>query len=140
MRQLISFKKAVQWCLILFGAIMLFHAFIIGGIIFFDFAPVEFLWGGRMETKEELLVFEFLSFAVVVLCFFVVLIKSGRISAPRLKKASGVILWILFVLFLLNTVGNIFAKTTFEKSFAIVTIVLAIFCLRLAVERENDKV
>lgn len=44
--------------------------------------------------------------------------------------------WILFVLFLLNTFGNIFAKTTFEKFFAVITFVLAILSLRLALEKQ----
>ena len=44
-------------------------------------------------------------------------------------------MWVLFLLFLLNTVGNIFAKTTFEQSFAILTAMAALLCLRLAVEK-----
>lgn len=34
-------------------------------------------------------------------------------------------LWVFFILFLLNTVGNLLAKTTFEKWFALVTLLLA---------------
>ena len=36
-------------------------------------------------------------------------------------KIVKVILWTFFGLFVLNTVGNIFAKTNFEKLFAILT-------------------
>jgi len=125
--------------MILFALIALFHAGIIVGILFFDFVPLDFLWGGRMETKEELLIFEIISLVVAVFCILVVLIKSGKLHAPPLKKVSGAVLWILFGLFLLNTVGNVLAKTNFEKSFAIVTMALAFLCLRLALERENIK-
>lgn len=94
-----------------------------------------------MTTKRELLVFEIISLAIGALCLIVVLIKSDKLRAPGFKKAAGVILWILFVLFPLNTIGNVVAKTTFEKSFAVVTAILAMLCLRLALEKEtgNDR-
>ena len=91
-----------------------------------------------METKEELLIFEIISLAVIVFCVLTVMIKAGRLNAPGFRKVSGVVLWILFVLFLLNTIGNILARTTFEKFFGIVTLLLAILCLRLALEAEDS--
>jgi len=36
-------------------------------------------------------------------------------------KVINVILWIFFVIFILNTIGNLFAQTFFEKFFAILT-------------------
>ena len=137
MRQIINFRLAALLSLIIFGFTLFFHAAIIGGIVFFDYAPVDFLWGGRMETRDELLVFEIISLVVVGLCILVVLIKSGRIVAPGLKRASGIILWLLFVLFLLNTIGNMLAKSSFEKFFSIVTMALAALCLRMAMEKEH---
>jgi hypothetical protein len=40
-------------------------------------------------------------------------------------KTIKIILWIFFGLFVLNTVGNIFAKSNFEKFFAILTALFA---------------
>jgi len=138
LKTLISFNAATQLSILLFALVILFHAAILVGIIFFDYAPIDFLWGGRMKTPEELLVFEILSLIVSSFCLVVVLIKSDRLRVPSLKRMSGFILWVLFILFLLNTVGNIFAKTSFEKLFSIVTIALAILCLRLAMEKESS--
>lgn len=131
----IPFNLAVKISLIVFGMFIIFHFAIISGILFFDFVPIDYLWGGRMETQEQLLGFEFISLLVIVFCYLVVLVRSKRIFLPKLLGASRVILWILFVLFFFNTLGNIFAQTNFEKLFAIVTAVLAILCLRMALEK-----
>lgn len=135
MKKLLSFDKALQGSLILFGLLNLFHLAIIIGIVFFNYAPVDYLWGGRMETKEQLLSYEIISLVVAFVCLLIVLIKSGRIHLPKLSGVVRIALWVLFVLFALNTVGNLLARTTFEKLFAIVTFLLALFCLRLALEK-----
>ncbi|HEY1023819.1 MAG TPA: hypothetical protein VGE26_01540, partial [Sphingobacteriaceae bacterium] len=36
------------------------------------------------------------------------------------------VLWIFLVIFLLNTVGNMFAKTTFEQTFAVITLLFSV--------------
>lgn len=107
------------------------------GILLFDFVPVDFLWGGRMETREQLLVFEIVSFVIMALCFFVVLIKSEMVKIPGLMSLATIALWILVILFILNTIGNMFAKTGFEKFLAIFTAILSILCLRLALEKNR---
>tara|TARA_A100000171_G_scaffold30558_1_gene28761 strand:- start:1601 stop:2023 length:423 start_codon:yes stop_codon:yes gene_type:complete len=140
MKNLISFKVATKLSLVIFSLLALFHLAIIIGIVLFDYAPIEFLWGGRMETKNQLLGFELISFFVTALSILVVLIHSNRIQVPKLRKLARICLWVLFVIFVLNTLGNALAETSFEKSFSIVTAILAILCLRQAIEsRKNDQ-
>ncbi len=137
MKNLISFKVATKLSLVIFSLLALFHLAIIIGIVLFDYAPIEFLWGGRMETKSQLLGFEFISFFVTTLSIMAVLIHSNRIQAPKLKNLARICLWVLFVIFVLNTLGNALAETSFEKSFSIVTATLAILCLRQAIESKK---
>jgi hypothetical protein len=137
MKKLISFKLAVQLTQVLFGLLILFHLAVILGILIFDVVPIDFLWGGRMESKDQLLNFEIFSLVLITFCLFIVLIRSEQIRIPSLMGVAKVGLWILFSLFVLNTVGNLLAKTTFEKSFAIITALLSVFCLRLALESTN---
>ena len=134
MKKFISFKLAAilgQW---LFGIFVLFHLSVILGILVFDYVPIDLLWGGRMETREQLLNFEVISLGMMVLCLLIVLIRTGRIRIPALLGASKAGLWILFILFMLKTVGNLLAETTFEKSFAVFTALFSVLCLRLALE------
>jgi hypothetical protein len=135
MEKIMSFKLATQLSLFLFGLFILFHLSVVIGIVAFNFVPVDFLWGGRMETKEQLLGFEIISLSIMALCFFTVLIRSEKVRLQRLMRAAVIALWILFILFLLNTIGNILAKTTFERFLSIPTGMLAILCLRLALEK-----
>lgn len=139
MKQLLSFTRAAQIATVLFGIGIVFHIVIVAGILLFDFAPMDRLWGGRLRTTEELLTFELIAIVVTSLCLFAVLIRTGHLNFPRLVRASAIALWILFILFLLNTVGNVFAPTTVEKLFSIVTVILTLACLRLALgnTREN---
>ncbi|MBN2542928.1 hypothetical protein JXI42_08685 [bacterium] len=137
MKKLISFKFAAKASLVIYGLFILFHFAIILGILFFNFVPIDYLWGGRMQTGEQLLVFEIISLLVQIICMFLTLIKAGYFKIPRMAIIAHVGMWILFALFLLNTIGNIFAKTVFEKSLAIVTAALAVFALRLALEKKR---
>jgi hypothetical protein len=134
MNRIISFRLAGILAVLLFSLFVVFHLSVIIGILLFDFIPIDFLWGGNMESREQLLGFEFVSLAVMAFCLFTVLIKTGRINLPGMQGIAGVFLWILFGLFLLNTVGNFLAKTAFEKTFAVFTLLLAFLCLRLALE------
>lgn len=139
MKKLISFRLAGQLSQVLFGLLSLFHLTVIIGILFFDYVPIDFLWGGRMETKDQLLSFEILSFALIIVCLFIVLVRTERIRIPVLMGVAKIGLWILFILFLFNTVGNLLAKTAFEKSLAMITALLCLLCLRLALESTNKK-
>lgn len=134
MKKLISFKRAAHIATGIFSVLSLFHLGIIVGILFLDFAPVEFLWGGQFDTAEELLQFEILSFLIMVFCVLIVLVRRQTIAIPALLRTSRIALWLLTALFLLNTVGNLLAKTNFEKGFALVTVILAGLCLRMALE------
>ncbi len=134
MKNLITFKKAGQWSAILFGLFVLFHLAVLMGILLFDYAPVEYLWGGIMTTTEELLMFEVISLAAITFCLITVLIRMKMIRLPGLLVASRVTLWIITLLFFLNTVGNLLAQSTFEKFFAIITLLFALLCLRMALE------
>lgn len=135
LKNLISYKNAVLISLILFGLIAIFHAVILIGMLFFNFQPIEFLWGGRMNSVEELIVFEIISLLLVSINTAIVLIHSGKLDIPRFNNISTLALWAFFVVFLLNTLGNITAPSVFEKSVSAVTAILAILSLRMALHK-----
>lgn len=109
------------------------------GVLLFDYVPIDFLWGGRIQSKEQFFIFESISLVVQTVCLFLTLIRAEYLRLEKLTNAAHIGMWVLFVIFSLNTVGNILAKTTFEKAFTVVTIVLALFSLRLAMENSVDE-
>lgn len=105
----------------LLSAVIVFHVCIIVKII-----PYAIAWGGRLHNDSEMYVFEFVSIGVNLFLGFVLLMKSHYLKFYFKEKIVNFILWFFFGLFVLNTIGNLFAKTTFEKFFSILTLLSAI--------------
>ena len=101
----------------LLTAVILFHLSILLKIV-----PYEITWGGRLKSDEDMYVFETVSIAINLLMCMMLLIKGDYIKAFIPIKVVNVFLWIFLVLFALNTVGNVFAETNFEKFFSILTL------------------
>ena len=74
------------------------------------------------EIKEQLLIF----------------INAKILNVVLPHVFIKVILWLMFLLFLLNTLGNIFSLNKFEQlTFTPVTLVLSLLSLRLALEKNK---
>ena len=99
----------------------IFHLLILVGVI-----PYEITWGGRLKTVEEMYVFETISILINSFFIFILLQKGEYIRYFLGKKTVRIILWIFFTIFALNTIGNVFAKTNFEKYVAILILINAI--------------
>jgi hypothetical protein len=113
-------KTAVRIMLWLLVAVMLFHMSILLKI-----TPYEITWGGRLKNDFEMYVFETLSMIINLFLFLILLIKGRFIKEWIPLKVVHVVLWFFFVLFVLNTIGNVLAETTFEKFFAVLTLALS---------------
>ena len=140
MKSLISFKFASSASIFVYSLLLAFHVVIMIGAGIFDLIPIDTAWGGKMESQEQLIVFEFVALFVVLLSFFLTLVKTGHIKIAKLYKTSHYSMWFFFGYFLLNTVGNLAAKTNFEKSMSIATILLSVCALRLALEKKSQPV
>jgi hypothetical protein len=112
----VNLKVLIKIFLSLLLAIVGFHFCIIAKII-----PYNIAWGGRLQNDSEMYVFESISILINLFLGFVLLMKGEFIRYYIKQNMVDRILWFFFVLFILNTIGNIFAKTDFEKFFAILT-------------------
>lgn len=74
---------------------------------------------------------------LVTLVFAIVIAaKTGYIRVGKFQKAVNIGMWIIFAFLILNTIGNLASSVSFENLiFAPITLVLAFFALRLAVEK-----
>ena len=117
----IKCKISIKILLGLLIAVILFHISVIAKAI-----PYDIAWGGRLQNDSEMYVFEAISILINLFLGLVLLMKGDYIKFRLKKKTIDLILWIFLALFVLNTVGNLFAKTNFEKSFAVLTFVFAI--------------
>lgn len=96
---------------------IVFHLLIVVKVI-----PYSITWGGRLQTDSEMYMFEAAS--IVINLFFVYLVSQRVGMAPAVFgiKVVAVLLRIFFGLFVLNTLGNIFAATTIERWFTLLTL------------------
>jgi hypothetical protein len=125
-------KYAIKAFLGLLLAVILFHICIILKII-----PYDITWGGRLTNDAEMYVFETISILINVLLSWVLLMKGNLVKFKLSNKVVNGILWIFFAIFILNTIGNIFAKTFFEKFFAILTGLSAILIWNILKEKKT---
>lgn len=127
-------KTAIKIMLFLVLAIILFHFCIVLKIV-----PYEITWGGRLKNDTEMFVFESISIVINLLLFSILLIKGKYIRAFISMKAVNITLWAFFVLFGLNTIGNIIAKTNFEKLFALLTFAFSLLIWMILRKRVHTK-
>lgn len=121
-------KIASSLLILLFSLTIVFHLLILLKVI-----PYAIAWGGRLQNDSEMFVFEGVSIALNALFLFISITKYKQIKLDKSSKFINVMLWIIFALFALNTIGNLFSINSFEKMvFTSITIVLAIACFILA--------
>lgn len=116
-----SKRTPIRIMLVLLLMVVIFHLFIITKII-----PYDIVWGGQLKSDHEMYVFEVISVFINLFLGFVLLMKGGYIKSYLRQNIINIILWIFLLLFILNTIGNFFAKTDFEKFFAIITMIFAL--------------
>ncbi|MFM7358002.1 MAG: hypothetical protein ACKO1T_05420 [Sediminibacterium sp.] len=95
-------------------------------LILIKLIPFEITWGGRLKSVEEMYVFETISILINSFFIFILLQKGEYIRNFLGQKTVTLILWVFFTIFVLNTIGNVFAETYFEKFFTILTLLNAI--------------
>jgi len=116
-----NISKPILILITMLGAVILFHLAVMVKLVSYGIA-----WGGRLETDSAMYIFESFSVLINLFLIFVLMMKGEYLKFKWEIKTTNRILWAFLILFLLNTVGNIFAKTNFEKFFAIVTLVFSI--------------
>ncbi|TGL98023.1 hypothetical protein EHQ76_13400 [Leptospira barantonii] len=121
-------KTAGYFFILIFVVITIFHLLVLTQII-----PYTIVWGGRLTSLEEMYIFEILSIILNSFFIWIGLIRTGNVKAIIPQKTITVILWIMAVLFSLNTIGNIVSQNDLERIiFTPVTTILAILCAFLA--------
>jgi hypothetical protein len=132
MKKLISEKFAVRALFAILSLVVLFHLLIIFGVI-----PFSIVWGGRISSSDEMLRFEMVSIGMNLLLLLIISIKARWIRLRIHHLVLKIVLWLMTILFLLNTVGNLLSQNDLEKLiFTPLTFILMIFSFRLAISQD----
>ncbi len=132
MKKLISQKQAINIMIALLTAVLVFHTLVLTGVI-----PYAIVWAGKISTAAEMRKLEAISIGVNAFAILIFLLKAGYIQNKIPVKILNAIIWLLVVLFSLNTIGNLFAKSRFELYFFTpLTFISAILCLRIVIDKK----
>lgn len=113
--------------LIIFSIMLIIHV----GVLM-KWIPYSFIWGGRLQTDKEMYQFETVSVFVTLICLW---IACERLSITNMlpQRYKIMALWVMAVIFLINTITNLLSKNKAEKMiFAPLTILLTLICITLA--------
>ena len=131
MKNKIGFKFSVVTLISISIVTLGYHILIITGVI-----PFEIVWGGKLETREQMLQFESVSIFINLFILVVVLIKGNYLKINIPLKLINILCWFFATLFALNTLGNIFAESIWEAViFTPITLLSSILFWRLAIEK-----
>ena len=127
----ISFRLAVYSMLTILVSVLLYHF-----LILFEVIPFQLTWGGKLETKSQMYRFELVSIGINSFILFLVLVKAEWIRVKFHARLLNILLWILVVLFALNTIGNVMAENNIERFiFTPITMISCVLCARLAIQK-----
>lgn len=118
---------------VLLGALLLlaiFHLLVLLGL-----APATIVWGGRVDPATNVVVLETVALTITLLFALIIALKIGYIRIPKIKRGVTIGMWLLFLFFVVNTLGNLASSVTIEKLvFTPITIILAVLAYRVAIE------
>lgn len=130
MLDLLSVQITVLAAVVLAGFFSVFHVLVIVGVV-----PGTIVWGGRLSERRHVVWAEVASILLLSATALVFFLNGQSLATGERGVVLTVATWVLVVLFGLNTVGNLFAKTALERfAFTPITLVLTLLALRLALE------
>lgn len=106
------------------GAVLVFHALIVTGVI-----PYSQVWAGRLKSHQEMIQFETVSIVMNLFMLFIFFRKYRLLRKGRTNKVIDAFIWIFLGLFVLNTAGNFFSQSIWELIFgSLMTAISAALC------------
>jgi hypothetical protein len=129
----INFKFAIWASLLILAFLVIYHILILVGVI-----PYEYVWGGQIETRGQMLLGVIWSIGLNLFMIMIVANK-GKIIKPFLpsKVTRGFTLLFLFMM-LFNTIANLFAMSSIETAFFTpISFLLFVFFSRMALKNSE---
>lgn len=105
-------------------------------LILFHVIPYDIIMGGQLKNRYIANIAVSFSLAIILLFSLMIAAKLNFIITKRFQKASTIGIWVMFIYFVINTIGNLASEVKFENFvFAPISIVVSLLTWRLAVEK-----
>jgi hypothetical protein len=130
----IPFQFAINTMITLLSAVVIFHILVLIQII-----PYQIVWAGRLNSIAEMQRFETISILINCFIILIITIKGNYLNFKFSSKIIISLVWLFIILFSLNTIGNLMAKSNFEKLvFTPLTFILALLSFRIIKEGQKS--
>ena len=128
MNRTLSARNAARILIGLFSAMALLHL-----LILLEIVPWTLVWGGRLETVEQMRLFESIALAVTFFACWLAAMGGDILATPLPFWLLKTLLWAMSIYLLLNTVGNLLAENALERFvFTPLALLMALLFIRLA--------
>ena len=126
-------KVALIIMFFILGIVLIFHFLILTNQI-----PYEKVWAGKLNSIEEMKSFETISIILNIFMLTILIVKYKQLKRKIKNKAVDILIWAFAVFFALNTLGNLFAKSTTELIFGtFITLTSSVLCFIIAKKKRN---
>lgn len=126
-------KVALIILFFILGIVLIFHFLILTNQI-----PYEKVWAGKLNSIEEMKSFETISILLNIFMLTILIVKYKQLKRKIKNKAIDILIWAFAVFFALNTLGNLFAKSTTELIFGtFITLTSSVLCFIIAKKKRN---
>jgi hypothetical protein len=105
----LTFRQAVNAMIVLLSISLTFHFLVLLQIV-----PYSIVWAGKLNSLEEMRKFETISIGINLFMLMIMLLRANHIRNTIPIKVLNWIIWFFVIVFALNTVGNLFSKTSLE--------------------------
>jgi len=130
-KELISLLLSLQILGIFSVLTLIFHGLILTKVI-----PYEIVWGGRLKSTQEMVIFETVSIVINALILIAITSRIRFLKQSEEPMIFRMIFGITSLLFLINTLGNLYAITDLERFiFTPLTAIATILSFRSALTK-----
>jgi hypothetical protein len=132
MKKLIGVNLAGKMLIFFMILLAIFHVLILIKVL-----PSEIVWGGQLrESSKNMVTFEILALFLILIFTLIIAAKRDYFKVGKFEKLTNIGMWIIFVYFILNTVGNLTSAVFIEKYiFTPITLLMSLFAYILATEK-----
>lgn len=121
-------KTALIIMFFILGIVLIFHCLILTEQI-----PYDKVWAGKLNSVEEMKSFETFSILLNAFMLTVLYIKYRQLAKGIKNNVIDILIWIFAGFFALNTLGNLFSKSTAELILGtFLTLTSSILCFVIA--------
>jgi hypothetical protein len=112
---------------------MVFHLLVLTQVISYTI-----VWAGKLNSVEEMIAFESVSMIINAILMFTLTMRLKNLKRGSVNKVVNGILWAFVILFILNTIGNLFSKSKTELIFGTIMTITFTFLCWMSVRKQNQ--